>query len=55
LWMALFASLVMYIPQHLWAEGRLEVGDKWYKFHLHLSQPEPNIYAQRRASLGLLL
>jgi len=54
LWIALFASLVMYIPQHLWAEGRLEVGDKWYKLHLHLSQPDPNIYAQRRASLGLL-
>ncbi len=53
-WIALFASVVMYIPLYLWAEGRLSIGDKWYKFHL--SQPNPNVeYAQRQASLGMLL
>ncbi|KAH9961213.1 hypothetical protein BC827DRAFT_1203226 [Russula dissimulans] len=34
LWIALFASMTMYIPLYLWAEGRLSIGDRWYKFHL---------------------
>jgi hypothetical protein len=54
LWMALFASVVMYIPLHLWAEGRLSIGDRWYKFHLSHTEHEVE-YVQRRASLGMLL
>jgi len=53
LWIALFASVTMYIPLYLWAEGRLSIGDRWYKFHL--SKPNPQMeYAKRRNSLGML-
>ncbi len=54
MWMALFASVVMYIPLYLWAEGRLSTGDRWYKFRLN--QPDPNVGSpKRQASLGMLL
>ena len=54
MWLALFSSLVMYIPVHLWAEGRLSIGERWYK--VRLSHPgQETEYVQRRASLGLLL
>ena len=54
MWLALFASVVMYIPLHLWANGRLSIGERWYE--LHLSHPGQTVeYIQRRASLGLLL
>ena len=54
LWVALVASVVMYIPLYLWAKGRLSIGDRWYKFHL--SDPDQAVeYAQRWASLGMLL
>ncbi|KAH9025443.1 hypothetical protein EDB85DRAFT_2075039 [Lactarius pseudohatsudake] len=36
LWIALFASVIMYIPLYFWMKGRLSVHpDKWYKFRLH--------------------
>ncbi|KAH9953516.1 hypothetical protein BC827DRAFT_1159194 [Russula dissimulans] len=54
LWIALFASMTMYIPLYLWAEGRLSIGDRWYKFHL--SKPDPRMkYAKRKTFLGMLL
>ncbi|KAH9014344.1 hypothetical protein EDB85DRAFT_2123676, partial [Lactarius pseudohatsudake] len=35
MWIALFASVVMYIPLHFWMKGHLSVDDeKWYKFRL---------------------
>ncbi|KAF8261259.1 hypothetical protein EI94DRAFT_1746334, partial [Lactarius quietus] len=52
MWIALFASVVMYIPVHLWMKGHLSVDDeKWYKFRLVKSDVE---YSQRRATLGIL-
>ncbi|KAH9013781.1 hypothetical protein EDB84DRAFT_1590401 [Lactarius hengduanensis] len=36
LWIALFASVIMYIPLYFWMKGRLSVNpDKWYKFRLN--------------------
>jgi hypothetical protein len=54
LWTSLLASVIMYIPLYLWAEGRLSVDKKkWYKFHRY-SDYMIN-YPQRRAALGMLL
>ncbi|KAI9463567.1 hypothetical protein BJY52DRAFT_921209 [Lactarius psammicola] len=52
MWIALFASVIMYIPLYFWTKGRLSVDpDKWYKFRLS----ESNVgYPQRRAALGML-
>ncbi|KAH9055184.1 hypothetical protein EDB87DRAFT_1344417 [Lactarius vividus] len=53
MWIALFASVVMYIPLHFWMKGHLSVdGERWYKFRLVKSDVE---YSQRRATLGILL
>ncbi|KAH8979961.1 hypothetical protein EDB92DRAFT_1762632, partial [Lactarius akahatsu] len=52
MWIALFASVVMYIPLHFWMRGQLSVDDeKWYKFRLVKSDVE---YSKRRATLGIL-
>ncbi|KAH9048658.1 hypothetical protein EDB83DRAFT_2632661 [Lactarius deliciosus] len=41
LWIALFASVVMYVPLHFWMKGHLSVdGEKWYKFRLVKSEVE---------------
>jgi len=55
LWIALFASAMLYIPLYFWTEGRLSVDEEsWYKFHM--SDPDQRVeYAQRRAALGMLL
>jgi len=55
LWVALFASAILYVPLYYWTEGRLSVDpDKWYKFHN--SRPDDMVgYTQRRAALGMLL
>ncbi|KAI0251116.1 hypothetical protein BJV78DRAFT_1375749 [Lactifluus subvellereus] len=38
LWLALFASVIMYIPVYFWAEGRLSVDpEKWYNYPLAYS------------------
>ena len=53
LWVALFASAILYIPLYFWAEGYWSV-DEEYKFHW--SDPDQRVgYAQRRAALGMLL
>ncbi|KAH8992971.1 hypothetical protein EDB92DRAFT_519363 [Lactarius akahatsu] len=53
IWIALFASVAMYIPVYFWMKGHLSVdGDKWYKFRLVKSDVE---YSKRRATLGILL
>jgi len=52
IWIALFASVVMYIPVHLWTKGLFSVEDeKWYKLCLAKSNVG---YSQRRATLGFL-
>ncbi|KAN0105265.1 hypothetical protein V8E52_011204 [Russula decolorans] len=55
LWIALFASAILYIPLYFWTEGRLSVDEEsWYKFHM--SDPDQRVeYAQRRAALRMLL
>jgi len=55
LWLALFASALLYIPLYFWTEGRLDVDEKkWYKFRVsNLNQQVE--YTQRRAALGMLL
>ncbi|KAH9052813.1 hypothetical protein EDB87DRAFT_340934 [Lactarius vividus] len=53
MWIALFATVVMYIPLHFWMKGHLSVdSEKWYKFRLVKSDIE---YSKRRATLGILL
>ncbi|KAI0297088.1 hypothetical protein BC826DRAFT_173311 [Russula brevipes] len=56
LWAALFASVILYIPLHFWAKGRLSVHEeRWWR--LYVSSPSPDIadeYPQRRAALGML-
>ncbi|KAI9434894.1 hypothetical protein H4582DRAFT_2080561 [Lactarius indigo] len=53
MWIALFASVVMYIPLHFWMKGYFSVDDKkWYKFRLVKSHVK---YPKRRATLGVLL
>jgi len=55
LWLAFFATVILYIPLYFWAEGRLDVDEeKWYKFRVsNLNQRVE--YTQRRAALGMLL
>jgi hypothetical protein len=53
IWMALFASVIMYIPLYLWMKGHLSTDpEKWYKFRLSESDEG---YQLRRAALGMLL
>ena len=55
LWIALFASAILYIPLYFWTEGRLSVDEvSWYKFHMSDTNERVN-YSQRRAALGMLL
>ncbi|KAI0276620.1 hypothetical protein BGY98DRAFT_934920 [Russula aff. rugulosa BPL654] len=53
MWIALFASAILYIPLYYWAEGFWSV-DEEYKFH-RCSADQRVGYAQRRATLGMLL
>jgi hypothetical protein len=55
LWLALFASAILYVPLYFWAEGRFSVNEEcWYKFHM--SNPDQSVeYAQRRSALAMLL
>ncbi|KAH9052532.1 hypothetical protein EDB87DRAFT_1722850 [Lactarius vividus] len=55
MWIALFASLVMYVPLHFWMKGNLSVdGEKWYKIRLVKSDVADSEYSKRRATLGIL-
>ncbi|KAH9176402.1 hypothetical protein EDB89DRAFT_1903194 [Lactarius sanguifluus] len=55
MWIALFASVIMYLPLYFWTKGRLSVNpEKWYKFHLGKSNGEYREYPQRQAALGML-
>ncbi|KAF8502221.1 hypothetical protein F5888DRAFT_1177476 [Russula emetica] len=53
MWIALFASAILYIPLYFWAEGFWSI-DAEYKFHW--ADPDKRVgYTQRRATLGMLL
>ena len=52
MWIALFASVMLYIPLYFWAEGYWSV-DEHNNFHW--SSADRIGYAQRRATLGMLL
>jgi len=52
LWIALFASVVMYIPLYFWTKGCFSIDpEKWYKIRLSESDER---YQLRRAALGML-
>jgi hypothetical protein len=53
MWIALFASAVLYIPLYFWAEGFWSV-DEENKFHWWSADQRVGC-AQRRAALGMLL
>jgi len=56
IWIALSASVIMYIPLYFWMKGRLSIDhEKWYKIRLGDSSVEYVEYAQRQAALGMLL
>jgi len=53
MWIALFASVIVYIPLYFWAEGFWSV-DERYRFHWR--DPDLRVeYTQRRATLRILL
>jgi hypothetical protein len=53
MWIALFASAILYIPLYFWAEGFWSVDEK---NNFHWSSADKRVgYAERRASLGMLL
>ncbi|KAN0105262.1 hypothetical protein V8E52_011201 [Russula decolorans] len=53
MWIALFASAILYIPLYFWAEGFWSV-DERYRFHWR--DPDLRVgYTQRRATLRILL
>jgi hypothetical protein len=55
LWLALFASAILYIPLYFWAEGRLSIDEEcWYRFQMSNADQRVE-YAPRRAALGMLL
>jgi hypothetical protein len=51
MWIALFASVVMYILVHFWMKGCFD-DEKWYKFRLAKSNVD---LEQKRATLRILL
>ena len=52
LWIALFASLIVYIPLYFWTEGRFSVDkDRWYIFHLEKRDDQ----VESRGAVRLLL
>ncbi|KAH9978629.1 hypothetical protein BGW80DRAFT_687058 [Lactifluus volemus] len=57
-WIALFASIITYIPLYFFANGSLSVDEKkWYKFHLRHSSASGRVgcsEARRRDALRLL-
>ena len=60
MWLALFASVLFYIPLYFWKEGRLSVDENtWYKFKFYKHKPhnfkQGAEYAHRRAAWGMLL
>jgi len=54
MWIALFASVTLYIPLYFWADGFWSV-DEEYKFHWSKSADRGVKYAQRRDTLRVLL
>jgi len=60
MWLALFSSVLFYIPLYLCKEGHLSVdGNKWYKFKFLTHKPhnfrQGAEYTQRRAAWAMLL
>jgi len=53
MWIALFASIILYIPLYFWVEGFWSF-DEGYRFHWW-SPDERVEYTQRRATLRMLL
>jgi hypothetical protein len=53
MWVALFASAILYIPLYFWAEGFWSI-DEGYRFHWQNADKRVG-YSQRRATLGMLL
>jgi hypothetical protein len=53
MWIALFASTVLYIPLYFWAEGYWSI-DEGYRFRWW--SPDERVgYEERRATFGMLL
>jgi hypothetical protein len=53
MWIALFVSVILYIPLYLWAEGFWSVGED-YRFHWWKADERVG-RVQRREKLGMLL
>ncbi|KAI0276653.1 hypothetical protein BGY98DRAFT_934940 [Russula aff. rugulosa BPL654] len=53
MWIALFASVILYVPLYFWAEGYWAIDDD-YRF-LWWNADKRVEYSQRRAALGMLL
>jgi hypothetical protein len=57
LWIALFASVLLYIPLHFWTEGRLSIPvDRWWWPEFHKPKFDQSVeYVQRRTALAMIV
>ena len=57
LWVALFASVILYLPLYFWREGYLSIPeDRWWWPEFHKSKLDGRVeYVQRRAALAMLV
>jgi len=55
-WLALFASLLLYIPLFFLSRGNITTDDNvWWKFHIHRRSPNaPGLEGERRRSLSMI-
>ncbi|KAI0040915.1 hypothetical protein FA95DRAFT_1646065 [Auriscalpium vulgare] len=56
LWVALFSSVVVYVPLYFWSQGTLSVSaTRWWRFHVHRpAHAQGADGARRRRALGML-
>jgi hypothetical protein len=55
MWVALFVSVIIYVPLFFWGRGNITVGEKFWDFRIHAREhvrdPEPS----RQHSLNMIV
>jgi len=54
LWVALFVSVLLYVPLFFWGRGNITVGDKFWSFQIHRAGNVDDRGGSRRRSMSLL-